>query len=182
MREFTREEIIASRFDRARRGYDPMSVDEYLEDLAEYIGWLRTELAQHRRNEGAALELLRNAQRVADEKLVAAALGVDQYRAVADAELSAARAESTRLVESARVEGGRLVAAARSRAAEIERESHERLAMIEQIAEGMSEFVNTTAIDLRSGGSRLQEIADGFQFELTARSESFDGDETVDLR
>ena len=45
MREFTREEIIANQFAQARRGYDPIAVDAYLEHLAEYVGWLRNELA-----------------------------------------------------------------------------------------------------------------------------------------
>ena len=44
----------------------------------------------------------------------------------------------------------------------------------------MSQFVSDTAIDLRTGGNRLQEMADQFQFELTARSESFDvGDDAA---
>ncbi len=90
MREFTREEIIANRFAQARKGYDPMAVDEYLEHLAEYVGWLRSELARHQGNERAAIELLSNAQRVADEKLMAAALSADGRRATAEAELAAA--------------------------------------------------------------------------------------------
>lgn len=183
MREFTREAIIANHFGQARRGYDPIEVDEYLEDLAEYVGWQRAELARLQGNECAALELLRNAQRVADEKLMAAALGADQRRAAGEAELAAARAEAGRLLEAARCESDRIVASARSQAVTIEEESRERLAAIEQLVDQLSRFVNDSAMDLRAGGARLLEVADGFQFELTARSESLGtGGHTVDLR
>ncbi len=45
----------------------------------------------------------------------------------------------------------------------------------------MSQFVNGTAIDLRAGGTQLHEMADRFQFELTARSEPLDVDDVADF-
>ncbi len=192
MKEFTREEIIARHFGRARKGYAPMAVDEYLEDVAEYVGWLRSELLHHQAKEGAALELLQKAQHVSDQKLMAAALSADQFRAAAEAELSAARAEAGRLLEGARVESDRIVASAQSRAVVMENECRERIAESEVAAQGrldgienlvaeMSRIVNETAVDLRDGGDRLHGMADRFQFELTVRSESLEvGD--IDIR
>ncbi len=185
MREFTSEEIIATRFGQARKGYDPIAVDEYLEHLAEFVGWLRSEVTRHKDNEGAALELLRNAQRVADEKLLAAALCADERRGTAEVELAAARQSAARMLEAARADGDRIVSSARStalaieeesrtRVAELEATARERLTAIERLVTEMSQFVNDTAGDLRMGGTRLGEMADRFQFELTARSESFD--------
>ena len=189
IRGFTREEIIATHFGSvSRRGYDPMAVDEYLEHVAEYVGWLRNELARHQGNEGAALELLRNAQRVADEKLMAAALGADERRAAAESELLAARSEAGRLLGAlgptatkwSRRHRDPGCWSSRRRAGSVWARS--RLLLVGVLLKGhgtawwpmRSHCVSDTAIDLRTGGNRLQAMADQFQFDLTARSESFD--------
>ena len=92
MRGFTRDDIIAHRFTSGRRkGYDTLEVDGYLERLAEHVGWMQTELAKHQATERSALDVLLQAQRVADETVAAAQRDADTLRRNAECGLENAR-------------------------------------------------------------------------------------------
>ena len=118
--------------------------------------------------------------------LLAAALCADERRGTAEVELAAARQSAARMLEAARADGDRIVSSVRStalaieeesrtRVAELEATARERLTAIERLVTEMSQFVNDTAGDLRMGRDpAVAKMADRFQFELTARSESFD--------
>ena len=186
MRTFTPEQVLAHRFSSARhKGYDTIAVDGYLEQLAEYIGRLHGELALRQTSERSALELLQNARRSADRALLAAALTADQIRQAASAELAEAQAEAGRLLEHAREEAERIAAEARcearrsleqnqARIVALDQSAHARQQELQSMVDDLTRFVTESAFDLRSGASRIAEVADQLQFGVTARSDPLD--------
>lgn len=177
-REFAHDDIIAHRFTSGRRkGYDTVEVDRYLKRLAEYVGWMQGELARHQATERTALDVLQQAQRVADGTVASAqseaqrllgnaAEGLENARKDARATLDAARAEADNTLLSARVQAESAVEDSRSRTAQLEAAGMERLDEINRLVEELSNSAAKCASDLRSTGERLLEMADHFQFEF----------------
>jgi DivIVA domain-containing protein len=183
MRGFTRDDIIAHRFTSGRRkGYDTLEVDGYLERLAEYVGWMQTELAKHQATERSALDVLLQAQRVADETVAAAereaaklrrnaADGLENARQDARTMLDAARADADRTLLSARVEAEAELERSRARIAELEAAGAARLDEVNRLVEDLRSSAAGTAAQFRSAGSQLAEMADHFEFELATQGE-----------
>ncbi len=183
MRGFTRDDIIAHRFTSGRRkGYDTLEVDGYLESLAEYVGWMQTELSRHQATERTALEVLLQAQRVADETMATAqrdadklrrnaAEGLENARKDARAMLEAARADADRALLTARVQAESALERSRSQIAELEAAGLARSNEFNRLVEQLRSSAAATASELRSAGSRLAEMADHFEFELATRGE-----------
>jgi DivIVA domain-containing protein len=181
MRGFTRDDIIAHRFTSGRRkGYDTLEVDGYLERLAEYVGWMQSELAKHEATERAALDVLLQAQRVADETIAAAQrdadtlrrnaeCGLENARTDARAMLDAARADADRALLSARVQAETAVENSRAQIAELEAAGAARLEEVNRLVEDLRSTAAGTAAQFRSAGSHLGEMADHFEFELATR-------------
>jgi DivIVA domain-containing protein len=183
MRGFTRDDIIAHRFTSGRRkGYDTLEVDGYMERLAEYVGWMQTELAKHQATERSALDVLLQAQRVADETIAAAerdadklrrnaASGLENARKDARALLDEARADADRALLSARVQAEAAVENSRAQIAELEAAGAARLDDVNRLVEDLRSTAAGTAAQFRSAGSHLAEMADHFEFELATRGE-----------
>jgi DivIVA domain-containing protein len=206
MREFSRDDIIAHRFTSGRRrGYDTLEVDGYLERLAEYVGWMQGELARHRATERTALDVLQQAQRVADETVAAAQRDAEALRQNAAAALEsaqqdaaaalesaqqdasstrdAARTEADRTLLSAQVQAESAVERSRSQIAELEAAGAERLDEVNRLIVELRRSAAECALDFRSAGSRLLEMADHFEFEFHAPGEAIavHNDESVDF-
>ena len=183
MREFTRDDIIAHRFTSSRRkGYDTLEVDGYLERLAEYVGWMQTELARHQATERTALDLLHQAQRVADDTVAAAQRDADQLRQNAAAGLENARQDARAMLDAARAEADTTLLTARVRADTAIEQSQEQIAQLEAaglarnkeldlVAEELRTSTAASAAELRAAGSRLVEMAEHFEFEAATRGE-----------
>jgi DivIVA domain-containing protein len=181
MRQFTRDDIIAHRFTSGRRkGYDTLEVDGYLQSLAEYVGWMQTELVRHQASERAALDVLLQAQRVADETVASAqrdadklrqnaADGLENARRDALATLEAARAEADRSLLSAQVEAESAVERSRSQIAELEVEGAARLDSVNRLVEELRGTASECASAFRSASSRLLEMADHFESQFDRR-------------
>ncbi len=183
MRELSRDDIIAHGFTIGRRkGYDTLEVDGYLERLAEYVGWMQGELARHQASERTALDVLQQAQRVADETVATAqgdaaklrqhaADGLENARQDARAMLDNARAEADRTLLSARVRAESTVEHTRSQIAELEAEGLARLDEANRLVGELRCFAAQSASDFRSAAARLIEMADQFEFESATRGE-----------
>jgi DivIVA domain-containing protein len=183
MQGFTRDEIIAHRFASGRRkGYDTLEVDGYLERLAEYVGWMQAELSRHQATERGALDVLLQAQRVADETVASAqcdaeklrrnaAEGLENARKDAHAMLDAARADADRTLLSARVQAEADLERSRTQIAELEAAGAARVDEINRLIEDLRCCAAQQASEFRSAGSRLVEIAEHFEFELATRGE-----------
>jgi DivIVA domain-containing protein len=181
MQGFSRDDIIAHRFTTGRRkGYDTVEVDSYLERLAEYVGWMQTELAKHEAPERGAIDVLLQAQRVADETVAAAerdaeklgrnaATGLENARQDARTMLDAARADADRTLLSARVQAEAELERGRTQLAELEAARAARQDEFNQLVEDLRSSAAGIAAQFRSAGSRLAEMADHVEFELAAQ-------------
>lgn len=193
MSEFSPEDIVAYRFTRGRRkGYDTLQVDGYLERLAAHVRRLEDELARHQATERAALELLQQAQVVADETVDAArreadqlrqnaTAGLDNARADARSMLGDARAEADRTLLSARVEADTAIEQGHARIAELDAAGAARTKEYERVVHELRRSAAASADELRAAGSRLVKMAEYFESELAPRSETNDahGDQSV---
>jgi DivIVA domain-containing protein len=192
MRQFTRDEIIAHRFTSGRRkGYDTIEVDSYLERIAEYVGWMQRELSRHQATERTALDVLHNAQCVADETVATAereaeqlrrnaAEGLENARKDARAMLDAARADADRTLLSARVHADAAIERSNAQAADIEAAAVARTKEHERIVDELRASTTRSADELRSAGTRLVEMAEHFEFELATRGEVIGDEDSVD--
>lgn len=186
MRGFAHDDIIAHRFASGRKkGYDALEVDGYLKRLAEYVGWMQGELAQHQATERTALDVLQQAQRVADETVASAqseaekllrnaAAGLENARKDARTTLDAARAEADRTLLSARVQAESAIEDSRSQIAELEAKGAARLDEVNRLVEELRNAAADCASDFRSAGSHLIEMAERFDFELPSRVAGLD--------
>lgn len=195
MREFAHDDIIAHRFTRGRRkGYDTVEVDGYLKRLAEYVGWMQGELARHQATERTALDVLLQAQRVADETVASAqceaerllrnaAEGLENARKDARSTLDAARAEADKSLLSARVQAESEVEDTRSQIAELETAGMARLAEVNRLVDELRNSAAVCVSDFRSAGSRLVEMADHFECSIPSLAVGVVGhdDGSVDL-
>jgi DivIVA domain-containing protein len=183
MREFTRDDIIAHRFTSGRRkGYDTLEVDGYLEGLAEYVGWLQSELARHQATERTALDVLQQAQRVADETVATAERDAEQLRRNAETGLENARKDARAMLDGARADADRALLSARVQAeaeldrsraqiAELEAAGAARLDEVNRLVEDLRSTAAGTAAQFRTAGSQLAEMADRFEFELATQGQ-----------
>jgi DivIVA domain-containing protein len=183
MRQFTQEGINSHRFtSRRRKGYDTLEVDMYLEHLAEYVDWTQVELARHQATERTALDMLRNAQCVADDTVAAARRNAERVLREAVEGTELARTEARRTLDDARAEGDRIVLSAqvraesevecsRSQIAELEVAGMERSMELEQVAAELKNSVAESTAELRFVGLRLLEVAERYDVEFTARDE-----------
>lgn len=183
MQEFTRADIIGTCFTTGRRrGYDILQVDRYLVQVAEYVGWLQGQLERYQATERAALDVLQQAQRVADETVVAAqrdaetvrrkaASGLENARQDARAILDAARSEADTTLLSARVYADSDIERSRVQVAGLETVGVARSNEVDRLVEDLRSSAVEYAAELRSAASRLAEMADHFEFEVTARSD-----------
>jgi DivIVA domain-containing protein len=176
MQEFTRDDITAHRFSVRWKGYDTREVDAYLARLAEHVGSMQQELE---RNQARAVDVLLQAQRVADETVAAAqyeadtlrenaANGLENARTEAAAMLGAARTDADRTLLSARVHAEAAIDESRSKIAELEAEGLARTEEIDRIADELRKSAATSAAVLQSVGSRLIEMAEHFELQLAA--------------
>jgi DivIVA domain-containing protein len=183
MQDFNRDTIIAHRFTSSRRkGYDTLEVDGYLERVAEYVGWMQGELARHQATERSALDVLLQAQRVADETISTAERDAERIRQNAKDGLENARQDARRMLEEARTEADRTLLSAQVEAETALESSREQIAELDaaaahrvdehnRLVERFKISVNESASEVRLAGSRLLEMADQFQFEIAAKTE-----------
>jgi DivIVA domain-containing protein len=204
VREFTHDDIIAHRFTSGRwKGYDTLEVDVYLKRIADYVGWMQQELARHQAMERTALDLLHKAQCVADETIEAAErdaeklrrnarVGLENARKDARAVLDAARADADRALLSARVQAeadlecSRIqaeddLARGRAQIAELEAASADRLDDVERLVNVLNSYIADSAEMIRSTGSRLVDVAEHFEYELSTRKQQIGYDEPIEL-
>ena len=186
MTDFTRDDIISQRFTKSRRnGYDTLEVDGYLTRLAEHVGEIEAELARHRATERAPLDVLRQAQRVAEETIAAAEreaaqlrsnakAGLENAKKDARAMLDSARAEADKTLLSARAQAEAAIESSRSQISEIEAEGRARTRDFDQIVEELRVATAQSAMELRSAGARLVEMAEHFEFKLATGGEKID--------
>lgn len=178
MREFTPEAIVSHRFASGRkRGYDALEVDTFLAQVAEYVGWMQGELAQHHETERTALDMLSKARRVADETVGAAQRHAEtieleaaeraaQVQAEADDTLQDARVKADKIVLSAQVRAEADVQRSLSTVAENEAVGVARLHELERRAEKLKSSVAESTAELRFAGLRILELAERYDSEL----------------
>jgi DivIVA domain-containing protein len=149
MRQFTQEGINSHRFtSRRRKGYDTLEVDMYLEHLAEYVDWTQVELARHQATERTALDMLRNAQCVADDTVAAARRNAERVLREAAEGAELARTEARQTLDDARAEADETVVVARRNAERVLREAVEG-------AELARTEARRTLDDARAEGDRI---------------------------
>ena len=195
MSEFSPEEIIAYRFSSGRRkGYDTLQVDAYLERLAMHVGQMQEQLARQQATERTALEVLQQAQAIADETIAAAQRdaetlrqhameGLENAKKDAHATVNAAQAEADRTLLTARVQAEAAIERGQARVAELEAAGAARTKEFDMIVDDLRLSAARSAGELRSAGARLVEMAEHFEFELATRGEdigSING-ATIDL-
>lgn len=179
--EISRQAIIDHRFPTRRRGYDTDAVDQFLEYIAHRVEQLQNELAGQA-TDRAALDLLKNAERTARDTKLGAEIDANRVRETAGRELDQARRDSAGLVEQSRAEAARIVSEAEAQAKHIVTQANAQAAAIHQSTvrrseelkatmQTVSQFITDSAADLRLGASRLTELADHFESELTTRSD-----------
>jgi DivIVA domain-containing protein len=162
---FTPEQILGHRFPETRRnGYDILSVDRYLENLAEYVAELSSQV-EARRDDPTARRVLVDAQQVADEVVCsarseAAAIVADAERARHEAEAQAAR-----MIASAQRQAQQLIDRSFARLQIIERDAQHRVRHLERTAEDLRRFVDGTATDLRARAKEMESLADDLGIE-----------------
>jgi DivIVA domain-containing protein len=183
MSEFSPEEIIAHRFTQSRRkGYDTLQVDGYLERLAVYVGHMQEQIARQQATERTALEMLQQAQIIADETVAAAQRdaetlrqhamqGLENAKKDAQATVNAAQAEADRTLLTARVQAEAAIERAQAKVAELEAAGRARTKEFDMIVDESRASAAHTAGELRSAGARLVEMAEHFEFELATRGE-----------
>ena len=190
MQGLTRDDISTHRFTSGRRkGYDTLEVDSYLERIAEHVGWMQTELAKHEATERSAVDVLLQAQRVADETIAAAesdaetlrrnaATGFENARQDARVMLDTARADADRALLAARVQAEAELERGRAQVAELEAAGAARLSNINRLVEDLMSTAAGTAAQFRTAGSQLAELADRFESELATQRAEIGRDST----
>lgn len=133
-------------FRRQIRGYDPESVDDFLDlaadrleavvrenlALAEKAGRLEEQVKEYREREKALTEALVSAQQMRAEVRAQAAREADQARSEAASEVEAARREARAALEDARQKAERELAEARQRVAEETTQLSARLSQMKE--------------------------------------------------
>lgn len=193
MGEFSPDNIVAYRFSSGRRkGYDTLQVDGYLTRLAEHVGRMEEELARLQGTERAALEVLQQAQIVADGTLAAAQRDADQIRQNATdglenarkdarATLDAARAEADKTLLAARVEAEAEAERSQANFAAVEAAGNERANELDQLVEELKASAAQSSAELRSAGARLVEMAEHFEFKLATSGEQLEAPSAEEL-
>ena len=195
MGEFSPENIVAYRFSTGRRkGYDTLQVDGYLQRLADHVGRLEAEVDRLQSSERAALEVLQQAQHVADETVAAARREADTLTQNARDGLENARKDALATVDAARVEADKMLLSARSKAEAVVERSQAQVSEIEaagevraneygEIVGELRDSAARSATELRSAGQRLVEMAEHFEFEFATNGENIDAadSEPIDL-
>ena len=186
MRQFTPTEIITHRFaESRRRGYDTLAVDQYLEELAEYMGHLHRQVEAPVNDELSTRQVIANAHQVADDVFREAT-----DRAASELELARAEIEQVRrdaqcaaasVVATAQRQAQRILDDAFARAQTVERDASARLRDLDRMAGELARFVDNSTAELRSKASQMQEMADQLQFKMMTGTGSPSVDD-IDIR
>lgn len=171
MTAVSRQDIVGTRFEKRRRGYDPEAVDEFLRGIAQHIEELETQLAGQATDK-TALDLLKKAERIAHDTRLGAEIDANRERATAAGELEQARLTAAGIVQDGKNEAARLIDEANAQAAAIHQAAALQSSGMKQDAAKVGEFITESAGDLRLGARRLAAMADQFEAELAKRGGS----------
>lgn len=164
------QQIAAQRFEKSRRGYDTAEVEQFLLRVAMHVESLEKQLAQ-RATDKTALDLLKNAERIAHDTRLGAEIDANRERSAAAGEVEQARLTAAGIVEDGRSEAARLVNDAHAQAAAIHHGAKMQSEELRKETRNVSVFITDSVSDLRLGASRLVTMANQLESQLAERAD-----------
>lgn len=141
----TVEGHLVLRFPMARRGYDPVAVDEYVGDLERELSALDRELAEHRGQSAPTEEVESQIKRIGEQT---------------SAVLLAAHEQREEILRTARAEADRCVAEATATAQTVTEQSEARLRQLEAQNEAARGERGRLLAEIRTISTALAAVAD----------------------